>query len=193
MKIVKEALKGVSHTSLEDTSDLDVQGAVSPTYADAVVRRARLVKELEDKFKSKNKEAEDFIKDNHNTEFKPKGTEGMKKMKLSEALFEGDLQETLTYDEPENPGRGQCAPLVGDFTSDIKNAVAYLNDPEEKEFAIKQLKRSLYRLMDDKQNLDAFNTYWEARYTAMNEYVKSQLALIPEDVLNSIMGIDKFI
>lgn len=69
--------------------DDDVEGlAVNPDYHQAMVDAKNLSKELEDKFKEQEKDKEAFIKDNQKTDKKPKGTKEMKKMKLSESLFE---------------------------------------------------------------------------------------------------------
>lgn len=74
----------------------EVTAVASPTYKDAINHKKRVNKEIEKRFKEKEKEKDAFVKDNHNTENKPKGTKEMKRMKLSEALFEGrDIRDVV--------------------------------------------------------------------------------------------------
>lgn len=84
--------------------DDDVEGlAVNPDYHQAMVDAKNLPKQLEDKFKEQEKDKEAFIRDNQKTDKKPKGTKEMKKMKLSESLFESasddfdESSDTLNY------------------------------------------------------------------------------------------------
>lgn len=84
--------------------DDDVEGlAVNPDYHQAMVDAKNLPKQLEDKFKEQEKDKEAFVKDNQKTDKKPKGTKEMKKMKLSESLFEpasdelDESSDTLNY------------------------------------------------------------------------------------------------
>lgn len=84
----------------ETADDAEVTTAVDPTYADATKTRGKTKKALDDKFKEQDKAADDFVKANHKTENKPKGTKEMKKMKLSESLFEstvGEEDDNLYY------------------------------------------------------------------------------------------------
>lgn len=69
--------------------DDDVAGlAMNPDYKQSVRDGNEIPKVLKDRFKDKEKEAEEFKKETQKTENKPKGTKEMKKMKLSESLFE---------------------------------------------------------------------------------------------------------
>ena len=78
----------------EDHAEEDFEMVVDPTYADALRGRKKDKKALDDTFKEQDKATDDFVKANHETENKPKGTKEMKKMKLSESLFEGTATET---------------------------------------------------------------------------------------------------
>lgn len=73
--------------------------AVDPTYNDAINSHKELKDKLEDDFKEQEKETEKFIKENEKTELKVKGTKEMKKMKLSESLFEDYNDDPNTYQD----------------------------------------------------------------------------------------------
>ena len=93
MNRLNESLfSGMSNLDMDD--DIELMGAVPPAYADAINAHQDTKKELEDRFKEQEKEKDAFVKDNHKTENKPKGTKEMKKMKLSEALFESVITES---------------------------------------------------------------------------------------------------
>lgn len=73
--------------------------AVDPTYNDAINSHKKIKDNLEDVFKEQEKEKEKFIKDNEKTELKVKGTKEMKKLKLSESLFEDYNDDPNTYQD----------------------------------------------------------------------------------------------
>ena len=73
--------------------------AVDPTYNDAINSHKELKDKLEDDFKEQEKETEKFIEENEKTELKVKGTKEMKKMKLSESLFEDYNDNPNTYQD----------------------------------------------------------------------------------------------
>ena len=73
--------------------------AVDPTYNDAINSHKELKDKLEDDFKEQNKNTEDFVKENGKTELKVEGTKEMKKMKLSESLFEDYNEDPNTYQD----------------------------------------------------------------------------------------------
>ena len=71
--------------------------AVDPTYNDAINSHKNLKDNLEDSFKEQTKETEKFVKENDKRDVKVKGTKEMKKLKLSESLF-----EAVAVDEEED-------------------------------------------------------------------------------------------
>lgn len=97
MNRLNESLfSGMSNLDMDD--DIELMGAVPPAYADAINTHQDTKKELEDRFKEQEKEKDAFVKDNHKTENKPKGTKEMKKMKLSESLFESRDVKDVVWD-----------------------------------------------------------------------------------------------
>lgn len=86
------------------------------------------------------------------------------------------------YDDATSMGRGQRAPLVTDLVSRIKEAVKYLNDAEESDFAKRTINNCVERLMYDKESVENFNKYWAARYPACIKFIEDQLALIPDEL-----------
>ena len=182
MNPMNEALIGQRMLPKEPVED--VVATVPIAYADAVNQHMETEKKLENDFKEKTKEADDFLKINHDKEQKPKSTPELKKMKLSEAVDFGDPMEF---------GRGPCVPIVYDMTSDITQLVKMLGEGEDyKEFAMSALKRLVPKIMDNKQSVENFNAYWTERYPAAIDYIDKQIALIPEDVLNQILRIDRY-
>ena len=96
MKILKESLFSTD-SELVSYDEMDVDAVADPTYVDAINNRQKTIKELNKRFKDKEKERDDFVKQNHNTDFKPKTDKELKKLKLSEALFEAnDVKEQVT-------------------------------------------------------------------------------------------------
>jgi hypothetical protein len=96
VKILKESLFSTD-SELVSYDEMDVDAVADPTYVDAINNRQKTMKELNKRFKDKEKERDDFVKQNHNTDFKPKTDKELKKLKLSEALFEAnDVKEQVT-------------------------------------------------------------------------------------------------
>lgn len=96
MKILKESLFSTD-SELVSYDEMDVDAVADPTYVDAIDNRQKTIKELDKRFKDKEKERDDFVKQNHNTDFKPKTDKELKKLKLSESLFEAnDVKEQVT-------------------------------------------------------------------------------------------------
>ena len=188
--------------------------AVNPDYADAVNEHEKIKDKLEDDFKEQEKEKEAFIKDTERREIKFSAPKQFKQMKLSEALFEDvkvespsvddeeivnmeeetpteTLTEAIEYGDPMEFGRGPCAPTIADFRESIQDAVSYLGDEENNELATQQLRTLVKRLMYDKQTVENFNAFWTERYPASIDYIDKQLALIPGDVLNSLLAVEE--
>lgn len=178
MNPMNEALIGQRMLPKEPVED--VVAAVPIAYADAVNQHMEVEKKLENDFKEKTKEADDFLKVNHNKEQKPKSTPELKKMKLAEAVDFGDPMEF---------GRGPCVPIVYDMTSDITQLVKMLGEGDDyRDYGITTLKRLVPKLMDNKQSVENFNAYWAERYPAAIDYIDKQLAIIPSDVLNELLN-----
>ena len=183
MNPMNEALIGQRMLPNEPVED--VVAAVPIAYADAVNQHMEVEKKLENDFKEKTKEADDFLKVNHNKEQKPKSTPELKKMKLAEAVDFGDPMEF---------GRGPCVPIVYDMTSDITQLVKMLGEGDDyRDYGITTLKRLVPKLMDNKQSVENFNAYWTERYPAAIDYIDKQLAIIPSDVLNDLIGVNEAI
>jgi len=177
MNPMNEALIGQRMLPKEPVED--VVAAVPIAYADAVNQHMETEKKLENDFKEKTKEVDDFLKVNHNKEQKLKSTPELKKMKLAEAVDFGDPMEF---------GRGPCVPIVYDMTSDITQLVKMLGEGDDyRDYGITTLKRLVPKLMDNKQSVENFNAYWAERYPAAIDYIDKQLELIPADVLNTIL------
>lgn len=95
MKILKEQKMDYSESKLID-DELEVEGAAPPAYKDAIETHKKNKKDFKDKFKGQEKEIEDFVKGNHNTDFKPKQMKELHKMHLSESLFDEETTETVS-------------------------------------------------------------------------------------------------
>lgn len=103
MNILNEALM---KTVSQDLADDKLTPVVDPTYADAVKTGKQIETDLAKRFKDQEKAKDEFVKDNHKTERKVKGTKEMKKMKLSESLFEDVVEKperNLFYKSTREP------------------------------------------------------------------------------------------
>ena len=104
MNILNESLHKTVSQDL--AKDKDIVTAVTPGYADAIETGKAVETELAKRFKEQQKQTDDFVKDNHKTERKVKGTKEMKKMKLSESLFEDAVEKperNLFYKSTREP------------------------------------------------------------------------------------------
>lgn len=93
------------------------------------------------------------------------------------------VNEAVEYDNAKSMGQGHCAPLIPDFTDSIKDAVNHLSDESERKFASKDIKRYLKSLLDKKEEVERFNSYWAERYPACIDFIDKQLELIPTELL----------
>lgn len=108
----------------------------------------------------------------------------------TDAIDNDALDEAIDFGDPLEMERGATVPLVYDMTSDITQLVKMLDEGDDyRDYGITTLKRLVPRLMDNKQSVENFNAYWTERYPAAIDYIDKQIALIPEDVLNEIIGI----
>ena len=99
--------------------EIETSGAVPEVYADAINQRKRRVKQIEDDFKESDKNIDEFVKDSSDNTVK--GTADMKKMHLSEHLFE-ELTSTKLYKKAEE---------VADDLSDVLKAIRALDNTED--------------------------------------------------------------
>lgn len=102
--------------------------AVDPSYNDAINGHEKLKKNVEDSFKEQEKEKEAFIRDTNRTEVKTKTTSEMKKMKLSESLFEDfDKKEEVVeeLEEEDEDGWGDTIETALEEFFDLTEKVAY--------------------------------------------------------------------
>lgn len=76
-------------------------GTVPEVYADAINDRRKRVEKIEDDMKDQLNVIDNFVADNHYRENEPEGTPDMKKMKLSEELFEDYTPEVKLYKKAE--------------------------------------------------------------------------------------------
>lgn len=100
--------------------EIKIEGKADPVYADAINVHEKKKKELETNLKDNKKAADDFIKSNDKTQ--EITSPDLKKMKLSEELFE-DFNEQL-QDEDED-GWGDDVEEALDEFFDKADAIAY--------------------------------------------------------------------
>lgn len=182
MNKLNESLTSEMQTVSQNLTD-DATVVVDPTYADAIDTGEKVETELAKRFKDQNKAKDEFVKDNHKTERKVKGTKEMKKMKLSESLFEEEVieKETLeeaVYTDATTPGIGRCAPTFGTYTKEIYDAVENLNDPKYASLAERTLRHIEEWLDDQYKDLEAFHAYWLERHEAMEKHINEQRGMI---------------
>lgn len=179
MSPLNEALLGNCNMEYP-ADDIEVKGAVPVDFAAAIDEHQKREEKSQETFKEFKKKADEFVKENSNREVKGETTAEMKKMHLSEAVDFGDPMEF---------GRGPCVPIVPNYTRTLQDAVAALEDERTSNLAMKQLRRYIYQLADYQQSVDNFNEFWAARYPAVTDYLKKQIAIVPENILNQLLGI----
>lgn len=199
-----------------DIDKLDVVGTIDQSFVETAAEQARRTEHSREALKDFHKNAEDFIRTNHNRETKVEKDAGLKKMKLSESIFDNyetvklhtededivvspaegksvspTLNEAAEFGDPLAFGRGYTAPIINDFTRPIKDALAAMDGECTAHAAITALRRYIYLLMDGKQTVENFNAYWTERYPAMIDYIDKQMEVIPKDTLSKVMNFDK--
>lgn len=98
---------------------VDTKGAVPEVYADAINQRRDREKKIADDFKEQDKAIEDFTKESQKTENKIKGTPEMKKLHLSESLFdESFIVDTKIYKQAQD---------IADYLEEFMNNDVFLN------------------------------------------------------------------
>lgn len=102
MSRLNEAMIGNCNMEVPE-GKIDTKGAVPEVYADAINQRRNREKKIADDFKEQDKAIEDFTKESQKTENKPEGTPEMKKLHLSESLFdESFVVDTKLYKQAED-------------------------------------------------------------------------------------------
>lgn len=118
---------------------VETKGNVPEVYADAINQRREREKKITDDFKEQDKAIEEFAKESQKTENKPKGTPGMKKLHLSESLFE-DVNKSITEKAQDAAGSIEEFINTVDKTPNIEEFI-------EKE-DIETLRHMIDKLMD---------------------------------------------
>ena len=119
--------------------NVETKGNVPEVYADVINQRRAREKKITDDFKEQDKSIEEFTKESQKTENEPKGTLGMKKLHLSESLFE-DVNKSITEKAQDAAGSIEEFINTVDKTPDIEEFI-------EKE-DIETLRHMIDKLMD---------------------------------------------
>ena len=196
-----------------DIDKLDVVGTIDQSFVETAAEQAKRVEHSREALKDFHKNADEFIKTNHNRETKVVKDAGLKKMKLSESIFDNyetnplhkddsefvndlsdkksvspTINEAMEYGDPMDFGSGPCSPLVPNYIKDLKQAVSHLDDEREANLASKQIKRYVKTLFDAKQSVENFNAYWTQRYEALIDYIDRQVAIVPNELRNTLFN-----
>jgi len=102
---------------------VDTKGNVPEVYADAINQRRDREKKIADDFKEQDKAIEDFAKESQKTENTPKGTPEMKKLHLSESLFEDIVEKSITEKAQDAAGSIEEFINTVDRTPDIEEFI----------------------------------------------------------------------
>ena len=102
--------------------EIKLDGALDPVYADAIEVHNKKKEQIEDTFKEQNKLTDEFIKENEKRETKKVTSPDLKKMSLSESLFE-DFNEQLESEDEDGWG-DEIEDTLSDFFNKA-DAIAY--------------------------------------------------------------------
>lgn len=80
-------------SNMDEEKEIGITGAVPSVYRDAINTHRTIRQVLKDRFKEQNKNIDEFIKKNHDRDTKKVSNPELKKMKLSESLFEDYNQD----------------------------------------------------------------------------------------------------
>lgn len=125
-KTLNEAIIGKCNMDVPEHK-VDVEAQVPITYADALNVHQDRVEKIEQDFKEQDKNIEEFVKDNSKREIDIPDTEDMKKMKLSESLFE-DYTECAEVEEAYTPAdklykqADEIADYIEEFVTELDMA-----------------------------------------------------------------------
>lgn len=95
MKFNKFKPCALNEAFFNDNMDKEVTAVAPPVYADAVEEHKARKEKLKDDFNQVITDTKKFVDDNHNREKKIGGSKEMKKMHLSESLFEDVVEEPV--------------------------------------------------------------------------------------------------
>nr|DAP55490.1 MAG TPA: hypothetical protein [Caudoviricetes sp.] len=135
---LNEAIIGNCNMEVPE-GNVETKGNVPEVYADAINQRREREKKITDDFKEQDKAIEEFAKESQKTENKLKGTPEMKKLHLSESLFE-DVNKSITEKAQDAAGSIEEFINIVDKTPGIEEFI-------EKE-DIETLRRMIDKLMD---------------------------------------------
>lgn len=138
---LNEAIIGNCNMEVPE-GNVETKGNVPEVYADAINQRREREKKITDDFKEQDKAIEEFAKESQKTENKPKGTPEMKKLHLSESLFEDIDVVEKSITEKAQDAAGSIEEFINtvDKTPDIEEFI-------EKE-DIETLRHMIDKLMD---------------------------------------------
>lgn len=128
---------------LTDDKKVDVVGTLNPTEVEAVNSEIELKKKQEEIFETQKKTTDEFIDENHDRDTEVVKDGGLKKMKLSESLFDDFDEEEVVeeLDEEDEDGWGET----------VENALEEFFDLTEKlAYEIRHCKRGTYALRGNK-------------------------------------------
>lgn len=135
---LNEAIIGNCNMEVPE-GNVETKGNVPEVYADAINQRRAREKKITDDFKEQDKAIEEFAKESQKTENKPKGTPEMKKLHLSESLFE-DVNKTIAEKAQDAAGS------IEEFINTV-DKTPYIEEFIEKE-DIETLRHMIDKLMD---------------------------------------------
>ena len=209
MSSLNEALLGSG--IVEPKDEVGYTAAVDPAFADAIDSHKVRKERIESECKEAEKAQKEFVKMNHNRDVKGQVTKEMKAMKLAEekltvspAVEAEDVEvkhtetkvepltEAVDFGDPTAMGRGACAPLAPDFSRSIRDYVKHYGEDERYDKVIvKMLHSFVESLYSSMGEIQAYNSYWTARYPAMMKYIEDQIALIPSEILDTYGAVEE--
>ena len=87
-----------------DTDEkIAINGVLDNVTADAANEEIERIEATEEALKDSTKNAEEFVEMNHNREVKPEKTDSIKKMKLSESLFDDAEEDEVLEEDTSDP------------------------------------------------------------------------------------------
>lgn len=129
---------------ITDDKKVDVVGTLNPTEVEAVNSEIELKEKQEEVFETQEKTTEEFIEENHDRDTKVVKDDGLKKMKLSEALFDDfDEKEEVVeeLEEEDEDGWGDTIETALEEFFDLTEKVAY---------EVRHCRRGTYAIRGDK-------------------------------------------
>lgn len=126
-----------------DDKKVDVIGTLNLTEVEAVNSEIELKKKQEEIFKTQQKTTDEFIDENHERDTKVVKDDGLKKMKLSESLFEDFDEEEVVeeLEEEDEDGWGETIETALEGFFDLTEKLAY---------EVRHCKRGTYAIRGDK-------------------------------------------